>query len=444
MTKREQARNYKRELRILYRENILEHEHQKHENRKSEIIKTAIADKNAIRVLKEDNKKSVKSEKKPGADFFLPVYSFIPFNSFDLRRNIPSSWKPHSFNSRKQHLEFIKRFIYPFPVPENLIWAAHEEEIELNHNVEKNRVKYYKLIELSKKWICDITSGNSFYKKNKEWFTKAEAHYFLSAKITYTDITSVLKMYFYAKCKGRAFNHKFSMIIADVFTVKFHENYTNALIISFLDLLSRTPDYGYERGMLGDLCDFVIIKIDENKKLRKKINSFTFSGRTIHSVIVLVNEWHEVLRKEAEAQRTLRNEARNYLFRRNGRNEKSIDTSCWKSIGIEKFNYKTEECVLTVTEILTAKDMLNEGNKMKNCVASYTFRCASGDCAIFTLERIYPISQQIEKIATLEVIPAKRILIQAKGKCNTALTPKALNIVNRWAMATGIKVNLLV
>ena len=444
MTKREYERDYKRELRIQYREKLMEYKSQKRESKISKIKKAALSNKNAVKTLKEDNKKNGKPEKKPGYEIFLPMYAYIPCTSFDLRFNIPSSWKPHSFNAGKQHLEFIKRFIYPFPIPETLIWAAREAEIEINQNGERNKVKDYRLIKLSKKWICDITSGNSFYKQNKEWFTKAEAHYFLSAKIPYTDITSVLKMYYYAKCRARFFNHKLSMIFADVFTVKFHDNYVNTLIISFLDLLSRTPDYGYERGTLADLCDFVIEKINENKKYRKKQNLFSFSGRTIHSVNVLVNEWHELLRKEAEAQRILRKEAGNHLWRRNNLKEKSIDTSCWKSIGIEKFNHKTEECVWTVTELLTAKDILNEGNKMKNCVASYTYRCASGESAIFTVERIYPVTQQIDKVATLEVIPAKRILIQAKGKCNTALSAKAINIINRWAAAAGIKVQLLV
>jgi hypothetical protein len=80
---------------------------------------------------------------------------------------------------------------------------------------------------------------------------------------------------------------------------------------------------------------------------------------------------------------------------------------------------------------------------MKNCVASYEYRCAVGDSSLFTVERVYP-SRAVEKVATLEVHQSKRTLVQAKGKCNTALTPKAGSIVTRWAAANGITVRLQV
>jgi hypothetical protein len=48
---------------------------------------------------------------------------------------------------------------------------------------EKGRVKPspdIETIRLAKKWICDMVSGGSFYKKNREYFTKAESHFFLN------------------------------------------------------------------------------------------------------------------------------------------------------------------------------------------------------------------------------------------------------------------------
>lgn len=427
----------KRELRTIYRDRRIEYEREKRNAKSKNEEKKEKIKKNADAVLHEEKKKRVKQDKKPGAEKFLSMYSYIPSTPFDIRYSIPSSWKPYSFNGRNQHLEFIKRFIYPYPISETLLWATHEPE---------NAVDYIgaKLIRLAKKWVADITCGKSFYKQNKTYFTKAEAHYFLSAKIPYEEKGSVIKMYFYAKCRARAINHKLSMIIADVFTVKFYNNYgfMNSLVNSFLDLIARTPDYRYERGMLGDLCDFVLVKMNENKRCRKNRTAFTFSGRTIFSVIGLVNKWHKELREEENLRRE-RVSVR-HGEQKNRKNENPLDTSHWKGLGISQFQYKTDECIWTVTELLSAKALLNEGQKMKNCIASYYHRCAAGDCSIFTLECVYPISGIVYKKATLEVSPSNRVLLQAKGKCNTAVTQKTTAVINRWAAASGITVRLSV
>jgi hypothetical protein len=238
-------------------------------------------------------------------------------------------------------------------------------------------------------------------------------------------------------------NRKLSLMIADVFTVKFLSRFENRLVEGFLDLLARTPGYAYERGMLGDLCDFVLEKMQENKKGNGRPGAFSFSGRTIFSVIGLANEWHERVRREAEAGR-LQREAYRRNCQQNPKGENHIDTSRWNGMGFAQFRYETDECIWTVTELKNAQDLLNEGRKMRNCVSSYAYKCASGSSTIFSLERVYPTSQTIEKAATLEVNIANRSLIQAKGKCNTNLTPKILHVVTRWAQVNGIAVRLLV
>ena len=425
-------RNRKRELRILYREKRMEHETKKRTYKKEQAGKKAESWEKAIEVLHCDNKKQGKPDKKPGPNKFLELYSFIPKTVFDSRSSIPSSWKPETFNERRQHLEFLKQFVYPYPLPEVLIWISHLPE----YTPVKTRTQDYPFIKLAKNWICDIVSGESFYKQNKEFFTKTEAHYFLTSKIPYENSHSIIKLYFYAKSRARQLNHKLSMMIADVFSVKFFNLYRNKVVLGFMDLLARSPLYNYERGMLGDISDFVLAQIRERK------NNFSFSGRTIYSVIRLVNEWHYDLRRLQENQRR-QHEGLHYAHQTTGPNEKPIDTSKWKGLGIMQFRYSTDEYTWTITELRSAQDLLNEGRKMKNCVSSYAYKCASGDTAIFTIERIYLANQIIDKAATVEVHIANREVVQAKGKCNTAITPKTMNVLTRWAQANRLTVRLM-
>jgi hypothetical protein len=427
----------KRELRALYRTKRMEQEQAARKMKAESMSKEARINERAIEALREDNKKSGKPDKKPGQEKFLEAYSYIPSTGYDSRYRIPPSWKPQSFNERKQHLEFLKSFVYPYPLPETLLWATHAPEYISDTDGSRNKSPYFVFIRFAKKWIRDIASGESFYKQNKMFFTKAEAHYFSSSKIPYADESSVIKLYFYAKCRARSMNHKMSKMAADVFAVKFSSHFKDSLVEGFLDLLGRTPEYRYEKSMLGDISDFILAKMRENKE---KHEAFSFSGRTITSVIKLANEWHEYLRREAEANRA----AQRAYAQENLKNEKHIDTSKWKGMGISQFRFDTEECIWTVTELLSAQDLLDEGRKMKNCVASYAYRCALGETAIFSVEQVYPVNQIIDKIATLEVNFSNRSLVQAKGKCNTALSSKVMNVITRWAQTNRIKVGLVV
>jgi len=436
-------RTIKRELRTIYRTKRLKREQEVREGKRETAEREARVNEGAIEALRKDNKKSGKPDKKPGPEKFLAMYSYIPGTAFDSRFNIPASWKPRSFNECKQHLEFLKSFVYPYPLPEILLWAAHASEYFSNGNGGRTKSQDFAFIRLAKKWINDIVSGESFYRQNKKFFTKAEAHHFLSAKIPYTDGSSVIKLYFYAKCRARAMNHKLGMMVADVFTVKFLSHFKDNLVEGFLDLIARTPEYRYERSILGDISDFVLEKMRENKNRVNKREAFSFSGRTITSVISLANEWHERLRREAEAQQAQRRAL--FLDRQgNRKNEKPVDTSHWKGMGIYQFRFETNECVWTVTELLSAQELLNEGRKMRNCVSSYAYYCALREKSIFSIEQVYPASQAIDKIATLEVRLSNRTLVQAKGKCNTGVSPRTMNVITRWAQANRIKIGLVV
>jgi len=419
----------KRELRTAYREKRLDYEQGKRECKQEKKANQKRVNDAVPGVFQEDNKKAGKPEKKPGAETFINLYSYIAPTAFDKRDLIPSNWKPGSFNVRKQNFEFLKSFVYPYSLPETLVWATHTPEYIRDDEGNWDRNAYCGLIRLAKKWINDIACGGSFYNRNTKIFTRAEAHYFLCSKMPYEDCSSVIKLYFYAKCRARAMNPKLSMIIADVFHVKFLTCFKNRLVESFLDLLARTSEYRYDRGTIGDICDFVLEKIRGRKN-----GSFSFSGRTIYSVIKLCNEWHEQVRREAE-------QARKTAAKPNG---KPGGIPRWRGLGISRFRHETEECVWVITELTSDQDLVNEGRKMKNCVGSYSDKCASGYSAVFSVGRINKMNQLIENAATLEVNVSNRTLIQAKGKCNSALTDKTMSVISRWAVSNRIMVRLLV
>ncbi|GHV12431.1 hypothetical protein FACS189491_05410 [Spirochaetia bacterium] len=217
----------------------------------------------------------------------LEAFSFISWTSFDKRDQIPRGFMPHSFNKNRQYVDFFRTFIYPYPVPLPLLFTTLVKEYFIDERGGRVKSTYYDIIKLSKKWVNDIVSGDSFYRKNKEYFTRAEAHHFLNTVIPYTCASSMLELYFQAKCKARNIAVKRCRIIAKVFTVKFEKSFNHEMVTDFLNLLGRSEAYQIEEGELGDIGDFVLAKIHDHLKGCGRVPPFSFSGRTMTSIIGL-------------------------------------------------------------------------------------------------------------------------------------------------------------
>jgi hypothetical protein len=427
----------KRELRIMRREKLLDQRAQIREWHLEAVKTSVIKIETAAQKLREDNKQVRPVHKRPGPGIFLEAYSYIPATQFDKRHAIPASWTAHSFNERRQHREFLKTFVYPYPVPEVLLRASRQEEYFLDGNNREKRSPGYDIIRLAKKWVCDIVSGESFYKRNKEYFTKPEAHWFLNAAMPYDGLHSVLQQWFYARCRARNMDHKLGLTVSGIFAQKFAQVFRHPMVSAFLDLIARTDDYRFDSGILGDISDFILVKIQEHRESRGRAKLFSLSGRTIVSIAALANEWHRELQRRREPLRT-----RMRLWAGNG-SEKTVATDRWPGLGIGNFQYPQDGVTWIVSELRTAQALVNEGRKMRNCVASYAYRCALGECSIFNVSRWYEANRLTDSIATLEVNMKDRTLVQAKGKCNGRVTGTMMNVITRWAQANRIRIKLV-
>ena len=395
----------------------------------------------AARALKDDNTKKKPDDKRPGPEKFLAKFSFIPWTLHDKRDCVPENYHCHSYNEQRQYIDFFKEFIYPYNVPVLLFWTAFENETVKDENGRDCPSPDYEIINLAKKWICDITGGESFYKKNKDWFTKAEAHYFLISDIPYLDPLTVIEQYFYAKCIARKLDVKSSENISKTFSIKFSRYLNHPIVTDFLDFIARSDDFAKKKTELGDICDFIFTKIKQNEELRDAQNCFSFSGRTLGSIIALANEWHADVIHEQEVQYALAM-ARQRLVGQKSRRSIPVPPSRWNGISVSYSRLETTESIWQFSQLHTVRELLNEGRKMKNCVSSYSIKCASGDCSIFHVSCSDTNNQRNVDIATLE-ISRNRILVQAKSKCNGRISPATKTVIGKWAQLNRIKVDLL-
>jgi len=395
-----------------------------------------------VEALKDDKQKRKPEDKKPGQGKFLAAFSFILWSPYDKRDSIPVNYRSHSFNGQRQYIDFLKEFIYPYHIPPALLWTALEKETVKDDKGRDRPTPDFNVIRLARKWIRDIASGESFYKKNKYYFTRTEAHFFLLSDIPYQEPSSVIEQYFYAKCLARKLNIKLSRSIAGVFSVKFSNDLDNLIVAGFLDLITRSGGFDADNIQLGDICDFVLAEIKKHKKSRGRRPLFSFSNRTMASVLALANEWHADVIREQEAQNALAN-AGQRLNRQNRQDSVSQRLTRWNGITVSHSQIEIENCTWLFSQLYTVQDLLNEGRKMKSCVSSYSPKCASGDSAIFHVSCLFIDTQFSEDKATLEV-SRNRVLIQAKAKCNARITPVTMGVIRKWAQLNRIKIDIMV
>jgi hypothetical protein len=361
--------------------------------------------------------------------------SFIPYNisPYEKRAEIPADYKPRSFNEKRQYIDFVRRFIYPYKIPDAILFASLSEEYYTDENGKKEELQYARIIRLSRKWVCDIISGQSFFRRNSDYFTKAESHIFLNSEPPYTGENTVLETYFYAKCAARKIGIKNCRIISKVFAEKFLNHFDHPAVTGFIDLLSRDVSHRIEYGELGDICDFVLAKV-----ITMQNNSgFTFSGRTLSSITTLANEWHAEIQQELKALAAIDADGR---WSGNIRRTEKLRNITWRGLAIQDYKYKTDTFVWTVTQLRSVRQLLSEGLKMKNCVASYSAKCEKGLSHIFNVSCTLNDTAVSANSATLEV-NAGRTLIQAKGKCNKNVSRETMSVIKRWGAVNRITVS---
>jgi hypothetical protein len=430
----------RREKRLNRRENCNIMSRRRKERRDEDLQQGKQTFAAALEALKKDGRKDRLEDRRPGQEKFLSAFAFVPSTPYDKRHLILPGYRCRSFNEHRQYIDFFKEFIYPHKVPHVLIWTSFEQETLKDDQGRDMPSPDLEIIRNAKKWICDIVSGRSFFKQNSDYFTRAEAHFFLNTDIAYDGPDSVIELCFYAKCMARKIGVKRSRFIAKIFVKKFVRHWNHPMATGFLDLISRNLDYGIENSGLGNIGDFVLDKIREQRKEHGRRPPFSFSGRTMTSIIALANEWHADVLREQEIRNNLERAAQRAHWQRKA--AEPIEMSRWKGIYVSHSRIEGVSCVWSFTQLCSARELLNEGRLMKNCVSAYSYKCVIGESAIFHVSRVFAADQIIENVATLEV-SKNRALIQAEAKCNTKIAPSAMQVIRKWALFNRIKMDVL-
>jgi len=142
--------------------------------------------------------------------------------------------------------------------------------------------------------------------------------------------------------------------------------------------------------------------------------NFTMQGRSVDTLLLAVDSWHQRLEKE--------NAGLNLL---------------WKKSEIEDFSFmegseeNRNQCHWRIRELLSSDELISEGRQMHHCVASYARSCHSGKCTIWTMESETEEGGR-QKCVTIELSHPTCEIRQIRGSYNRKATEAERAVIQRW------------
>lgn len=142
----------------------------------------------------------------------------------------------------------------------------------------------------------------------------------------------------------------------------------------------------------------------------------TMKGRTIETLLTQSDRWHAHLSKIKHVN----------ITRWDG-----FKISDWtKTIGKDKNKIRYD-----IVQLLTSKELTQEGRELGHCVSSYASSCFHGNCAIFSF-RNQTVSNFSKSLLTIEVKGTQ--IVQMRGKNNRKYTNHEVRLVEIWAKQEGL------
>jgi hypothetical protein len=150
--------------------------------------------------------------------------------------------------------------------------------------------------------------------------------------------------------------------------------------------------------------------------------AFSMKGRTVQSMLRLMQDWHKSLGGGSAAFSWIRSPFQPLLYE-----EQSQDSSerprRWQMM-----------------ELTNSAQLRSEGAALHHCVASYSDRCYRGNSSIWSLRLWH--GEKIHHVLTVEVDPRRRAVIQARGRANRAASGRPLRLLQDWAIRERLRMTI--
>jgi len=121
----------------------------------------------------------------------------------------------------------------------------------------------------------------------------------------------------------------------------------------------------------------------------------------------------------------------------------SLPKLSWRKSPIQEYRYlekrpeEETDRLWSIQQLLDSDALYAEGRAMRHCVFTYANLCWRGETTIWSLR--LRVNDTEKRMATIEVDPRQRAIIQVRAKCNQRPGGRSLEIMRQWAAWAGIQ-----
>lgn len=275
-----------------------------------------------------------------------------------------------------------------------------------------------------RKWFCDVLNGNNLvYSENIPFkLTKKVSHFFnvLPAdreKSSYQSFYEYIQMHY--GFSGGNFSLTQSLIYCAIYIEVRDSNFTQEAIRNLrstdnLDFWISTLCILHHKGLRANNLNQVIDYIDDQVIRNGRV--IDFKKKKLSNLEEEAFHWHEAI-----------------ALMRTGKYKRI--TKLPKS-NIDKYSIEHRGKKYTISQLLTNKELIEEGRTLFHCVGTYTDNCIERGSFVFSLRLDYEKKETIPLI-TIEVRDGK--IYQSRGKRNRNCSKDEEFIIQGWAKENKLK-----
>ncbi|AXG73894.1 hypothetical protein DVK85_06420 [Flavobacterium arcticum] len=296
-------------------------------------------------------------------------------------------WEKESFVPEEQLASLIKHCFAKYPTPEFLenVFASD------------NKIHMY--------WYVQLGRGDSVLTLSgfPVAFTNKMAHAFRLTPATYTVAQAIRR----AQALGYGATAKRADVIAwSALADSFEAEYFWSTVVHFVVKVNEDVT-----------IDKLQVVLEYLEMFRAQQPNMDMKGRTWEALLRQAEEWHTEMAKKRDAE----------------------GYEQWKRVAIADFYKEEDEVTYYIIQLINSVQLYEEGYEMSHCVADYTYDCANGSTAIFSLRKYAIGAAEFERMVTIEVSPASREIVEAKGKYNEMPTQTQDKLIMEWAAKEKLK-----
>ncbi|MBK6895661.1 MAG: PcfJ domain-containing protein [Alphaproteobacteria bacterium] len=318
----------------------------------------------------------------------------------------PKTWKPRSYNARKQFASLAQHLFARYPVPSFMESAWFDTR---------------KDGALKRRWYIHLGAGRNMRTAPElpVPLTKMVAHHFILAP----NCCGILEAFRWAQVCAFGGDERLALAVARTWLGQTYEH------AAFWDSVVR---YFIEQRELPHTQIPVVVDYLQSQKykVRECVTGpgtvetiqppqpkLRMHGRSLAALLRQVERWQKEEKKLAGVQ--------NLYFKKSG-----IKEFLWSPT-------KSPDEYWTIRELLSGADLIREGRTLNHCVATYARYCTSGWCSLWSLERHQ--GGKVEKCQTLEV-DDEREIVQCAGHNNRDPSIEEMKAVRKWADTARLKI----